>query len=372
MRIGIDISVLCNQWDGIGTYTLDVIKYINSSHSKDTFFLYADRDLAVKLDLNSNFKVFVDNSSNHLLWLLTKLPKYAKRDQLDVFWQPNFILPFKVRGMRNIVTVHDMSAYSFSEYASTKTNITHKIFLKTTCKKADRIIAISNYVANDIIHNFPEVKEKVTMIYDGKKLFENGLNSTEEDCEEYLNKLGIKEKEYLLFVGTLSPRKNADVIIEGYFRYRENGGNKKMVLAGNIASKCENIKQKILNSQYVDDIVIAGYVTDLQKRILYYNAAMLLFPSRLEGFGFPLLEGMQAEIPVITSNCSCMPEIAKDAAIYLNDIDSVTEMAQRIFEVEHMSDEEKEELIHKGRKRVQYFDELNYPQRVFNEIIHIK
>lgn len=369
MRIGIDVSVLCNQWDGIGTYTMDVLKYIIDHPSENEFYLYADRKLAVELKLNSKFKVVVDNSSNHLLWLLTKLPQYVDRDKIDTFWQPNFILPFSVKGMRNIVTVHDMSAYSYSEYASVKTNITHKLFLKPTCKKADRILAISHNGADEIVRNFPEVKDKIRTIYIGKKMFEDGLNVSVQACREYLNKLSIKEKDYLLFVGTLSPRKNAAVIIDGYFKYREKSGCKKLVLAGNIAAKSEDIKQKIAESPYKEDVVVAGYVSDQQKRILYYHAAMLLFPSRLEGFGFPLLEAMQAEIPVITSDCSCMPEIAGDAAVYLNDIDSADEMAQRIFDVEKMSPDEKKILLDRGKERVQFFDQMNYPERVFEELV---
>lgn len=372
MRVGIDVSVLCNQWDGIGTYTLDVLNYIIRCTTNHEFFLYADRKLVADLPLNKRFHLNVDNGSNHLLWLLTKLPKYAKRDKLDVFWQPNFILPFRVKGMRNIVNVHDMSAYAYSEYASTKTNITHKLFLKPTCEKADAILAISNNGAEEIIKRFPKEKNKVKTIYIGKKMFANGLDANEADVKECLTHFHVQPQNYLLFVGTLSPRKNAEVIVKGYFKYRDQGGKKKLVLAGNISAKSENVKSLIEASEYRDDVIIAGYVSDLQKRIFYYHAAMLLFPSRLEGFGFPILEAMQAEIPVITSNCSCMPEIAGDAAIYLNDINSPDEMASRIFDVEQMSLIDRENLIELGKKRVQYFDQMNYPQLVLQELLNTK
>lgn len=364
MRIGIDISVLCNQWDGIGTYTMDVLKYIVQHPSEDEFYLYADRKLAEDLKLDKRFHLFIDNGANHLLWLLTKLPKYARRDHLDAFWQPNFILPFRVKGMRNIVNIHDMSAYAYSEYASTKTNITHKLFLKSTCEKADTILAISHNGAEEIIKCFPKAKDKVKTIYIGKKMFEKGLDASKKDSAECLANFSVEQDDYLLFVGTLSPRKNADVIVNGYLKYREQGGTKKLVLAGNIASKCENIRSMIAASKYSKDVVIAGYISDVQKRVLYYHAAMLLFPSRLEGFGFPILEAMQAEIPVITSNFSCMPEIARDAAVYLNNIDSVDEMAQRIFDVEKMDREQKSAMISRGKERVRYFDEMNYPDQV--------
>ena len=365
MRIGMDISVLCHQWDGIGVYALDTLKYMMAHPSTDEFYLYADRDLVADLHLDQRFHVCCDHGSNHLLWLLTKLPGYVRRDKIDVFWQPDFLLPFCVKGMRNIVTVHDLSAYRYSEFAPAKSNIAHKLFLRPTCRKADSIIAISHYIEEEIVKCFPETAQKVKMIYNGKKMFENGLDVDPLKCDQYLKEIGVRERQYLLFVGTLSPRKNADIIVRGYFQYREKGGTKKLVLAGNIAKKSAHVRQMVNESKYSGDVVITGYVTEEQKRMLYYHAAMLLYPSRLEGFGVPLLEAMQAEIPVITSNCTSLPEIAEDAAVYLNDIDNVDEMAQRIFDVEEMDPAEKQARIERGRKRVQYFDEMNYPETVY-------
>lgn len=372
MRIGIDVSSLCSNWDGIGTYVMDMVNYLSKLDCDDKFYLYSNVKTVVPLPESDKFVICADRCGNHLMWMDTRLPKYMKRDRLDVFWQPNYLMPIKVSGIKNVVTIHDMSAYSYSEYASTKTNITHKLFLKLTCKKADTILAISNNGAEEIIKSFPKEKNKVKTIYIGKKMFANGLDANEADVKECLSYFHVQPKNYLLFVGTLSPRKNAEVIVKGYFKYRNQGGKKKLVLAGNISAKSENVKILIEASEYRDDVIIAGYVSDLQKRIFYYHAAMLLFPSRLEGFGFPILEAMQAEIPVITSNCSCMPEIAGDAAIYLNDIDSPDEMASRIFDVEQMSLIDRENLIELGKKRVQYFDQMNYPQLVLQELLNTK
>jgi len=180
-----------------------------------------------------------------------------------------------------------------------------------------------------------------------------------------LNKFGIHNKEYILFVGTLSPRKNANILIQAYLEYRKNGGKKKLMLAGNIAAKCEFLRDVINSSPYKNDIIFAGYVNDLEKRVLYFNAFSLLFPSRLEGFGYPLLEGMQAEIPVITSRVSCMPEIASDAAIYLDDIDDWKALSECIFRVETMNDDELKNIVKKGKERVDYFDNMSYLRKLY-------
>ncbi len=366
MRLGIDISVLCNQWDGIGNYLLRELNYMKSLSNTDEYFLYADRPLEIKLELDDRFHFMIDSGKNHLLWILTKLPQYIARDKIDVFWQPNFIFPRKIKNTHLVVTVHDMSAFSYWQYASTKTNITHKLFLRKTCKNADKILAISHNCAEEIKKKLNVPIEKIVTIYIGKKMFERGLEATDLEVKECLNKYRINKNEYILFVGTLSPRKNDMVMIKAYIEYKKRGGQKKLVLAGNVASKSESVRRLVFSSDYKEDIILSGYITEKEKRIFYYNAAMLLFPSRLEGFGFPLLEAMQAEIPVITSKASCMPEIAKDAAIYLNDIDNEKELCECILKVESLSQEEKRDIIKRGMQRVAFFDTQNFEKSTYH------
>jgi glycosyltransferase involved in cell wall biosynthesis len=369
MRIGIDISVLCNQWDGIGTYVNDILEYVKSTNDENSYFLYADRPLARQLQFDNRFVLKIDNGNNHLLWILTKLKKHLKEDKLDVFWQPNFILPYNVGKTRNYINVHDMSAYAYSKYAPFKTNIAHKLFLKVSCKRAHKIWAISNNGKEEAVKYLHINPNKVNVIYIGKKMFEKGLDVTESEVLACLDKYNLAKSEYLLFVGTLSPRKNADVIVEGYFKYRRQGGTKKLVLAGNIAHKSKNIYKLVENNEFKSDVILTSYIKEVEKRILYYNSFASLFPSRLEGFGYPLLEAFQAQIPVITSNASCMPEIAGNAAIYLNDIDDSTELAQRIFAVENLSIAQRNELIDRGIKRLEFFNSQDYRKKTYEALI---
>lgn len=368
MKIGIDITPACKQRDGIGRYVKEFIEFINNNvSSEDEIFVYSSVSVPGDIWLNTKFHVRCQDMKS-TIWLLTVLPKQIKKDQLDVFWQPNHLFPFKINRTRVVITVHDMSAYSYTEYAERNTNIVFKLFLKPSCKKADRIIAISKDCAKDVVKDLGISKDKIDVVYNGKKMFPNGEDVTAIERQDCLNKYKLYAGEYLLFVGTLSPRKNAEVIVNAYLEYRKNGGNKKIVFAGRIASNCQNILEIINQSQFKNDIIVCGYVDDLTKRVFYYNAGLVLFPSRLEGFGVPLLEAMQAGVPVITSNVSCMPEIAGDAAIYLENIDDWKELAARIFEVEQMSKEETARLIQKGYARVEFFDSMNYCEQTLNVI----
>ncbi|MCF2657189.1 glycosyltransferase family 4 protein [Lacrimispora saccharolytica] len=372
MKIGIDISLLAGSWDGIGHYIHNVLVYMNKQNNEDVFYLYSDKPITKELGLNSNFVIRDgDGRGNHVLWLLTKLPKIMKDDRLDVFWQPDFLLPISPKTVKTVVTVHDMSAYAYSEYAPTRTNITHKLFLKPTCKKADVILTISQNCKQELMKYMSVDERKITTIYNGCKMFPNGMNATDDEVNAYLQKLGVEKKQFLLFVGTLSPRKNADVLVKAFLEYKRLGGKKKLVLAGNIADKSQNVRDIINQSVFKDSVVIAGYISDLEKRALYYNAAMLLYPSRLEGFGFPMLEAMQAQIPVITSNCSCMPEIAQKGAVYLNNIDSYEELCAHIFEVESMNHEQMKQLLNIGMERVEFFEGINFQKLTYDCIRNV-
>ena len=372
MRIGIDVSSLCSKWDGIGTYLMDMINYINNlENNQEEVYLYSNLPTLNPLPTNARFVIREGQCENHLKWMLLYLPKMMKADELDVFWQPNYLMPIKIKGIKNVITVHDVSAYAYSSYSTPKITLLHKLFLKPSCKKADLILAISKDGANEIHKHLDVPRSKIKTIYIGKKMFKNGLDATEEEVKKCLKSYHALKKQYLLFVGTLSPRKNAEVIIKGFIEYKNSGGKSKLLVAGKVASNCENLIKTIQKSEWREDIILTGYISEKEKRILYYNASMLLFPSRIEGFGFPLLEGMQAEIPVITSNTSCMPEIAENGAIYLNNIDSYVELAQRIYDVEKMEVTERKNLIERGKKRVEYFEQMNYSRQVFDELINV-
>lgn len=366
MRIGIDVNPLGVASDTMGAYIYNVLLYLCQSKDENEYFLYSNIPLARELELDERFHMRIENSGGHLKWLLTTLPKRMAQDRLDVFWQPSFILPRSARDVKTVVTVHDMAAYAYG-YSSPKANITHKLLLKPSCKRAQKVIAISQSCKDDIIRYMGIDSEKIQVVYNGIKMFDDSP-IPKEAAEACMKKYSIRQGEYLLFVGTLSPRKNDRVIVEGYFAYRKQGGTKKLVLAGNIAEKSLPVKEMIEQSEYRDDIILTGYISEADKKILYYHTAMLLYPSRLEGFGFPLLEAMQAKIPVITANVSCMPEIARDAALYLNNIDDSSELADRIFQAEALTPEEKQILTEKGLARVAFFSQEDARKKTLEAI----
>lgn len=203
------------------------------------------------------------------------------------------------------------------------------------------------------------------MIYIGDSYLDKCINWNEENWIKTKNKYGIGEK-YFIFVGDIQPRKNIYVMIDAFIKYKHSvKDDMQFVLVGKCRWKYQDILDRISNSSYKDDFILTGYVTDEEKTYLYKHARALIFPSRYEGFGFPILEAMSLEIPVITSNHSSMPEIAGNAALYLTDLDSSDELCELMRQVVFMPISKKKELCELGLKRAALFNRKNTAEEYY-------
>ncbi|BEI40385.1 hypothetical protein PHIN9_03160 [Polynucleobacter sp. HIN9] len=185
--------------------------------------------------------------------------------------------------------------------------------------RADRIITVSKHTAKDVENEFPIPSGKVQPIHLG------GNISAMHDQSVSLSTLGINH-DYFLFVGTIEPRKNLQRLIEAFSRIPDSDvGSVKLVIVGGKGWGSVDVAALVAQYNIQNSVLVLGYVSDDVLNLLYKSALFLVMPSLYEGFGLPLLEALSVGTPVLTSNCSSMPEVVGDAAILVDpySVDSI-------------------------------------------------
>ena len=186
MNIGIDVKPLEKNKAGIGIYLEQILKKLNEIDKKNTYYLYTSRELKVNFELNDNFIVRqkVTSKIGELFFFLN-LHKMIEKDNIDVFWGPEHILPRRSKNTRKIkyvLTVHDLAIKKLKNVGSFKNTLTQKLFLKRSIKNADKIIAISEATKTDVVDLFNVKEDKIDVIYNGTN-FEENYNLSEEDTQ---------------------------------------------------------------------------------------------------------------------------------------------------------------------------------------------
>lgn len=331
MKIGIDGRCLQDGKNtGVEEYARGLISQLLKNNNKDRFVVFLNAFNPIKEDfswLEKNERVEMKKFSfpNKLLNLCIWLLNWPKIDKMiggvDYFISPNLHFTALSPGCKQILTVHDLSFERMPETFSFKRRVWHFLInSRKVTRRADRIWPVSESTAQDLISIYGIEKEKIEVNY---PLFDFDLYNKKNDFKE---KQQIKEKyklpeKFILFLGTIEPRKNIPGLIAGFESFKKrNSGTKdfKLVIAGEKGWLWESIIQKAEKSSVVEDIIFTGFVNEKDKVVLYSLARIFTYPSFYEGFGFPPLEAMASSVPTITSNCSSMPEILGDGAILIN------------------------------------------------------
>jgi glycosyltransferase involved in cell wall biosynthesis len=261
--------------------------------------------------------------------------------------------------------VHDISFARYPKYIDLKDLLILKLFIKKSLKRADKVIAVSQFTKDEIVDVYKVANDKIKVIYNGGVAKEFKENIKKDKLLDFRTKYGIM-KPYLLFLGTLQPRKNIAFLIEAFIelkiKYSENVEVKDLtlVLRGkrgghNYDDRIDDIL-KIAKKSYPDirkQIKFIGYVSNEDVPLIFNGATAFCFTSIYEGFGLPLLESMSVETPVIANSSSCFPEIINDAGIIYktgSKNDWVASMKELLT-----NSPLQEKLIDKGKKRVEFF-----------------
>lgn len=366
MTIGIDIRFLAKgARTGIEEYTINLLSRLLSLDKNIKFKLFYNAFNKVKLDYDwlslSNVELYEFHLPNRfLLDPLAKIFHQPKIDKLlggvDIFFDPHFLLSPLSSKCKKVTTFHDLSFEYFPEFFSWRKRQWHNFLSpKSRAYEADKIIAVSESTKNDLVSLYGLPDNKIRVIHSG---IENDLRLLEisTDQKSVVRKKYNLPENFILYFGTIEPRKNLVGLIKSYEIFRQKQKSKSgysLVLAGNPGWLCDDVFREAKKSIYAKDIIFTDFVEPSDKVYLYNLASLFVYPSFFEGFGFPPLEAMACGVPVICSHTSSFPEVVGDAALMIDPY-NFGEIAWAMEEV--LNDRElRDTLVADGMIRVKKF-----------------
>ncbi len=324
---------------------LDGFYKISQEKASNQFFIFLPDNPGPDLFAETaNWKYVVVPKKS--IWTLIDLSWYFLTHQvdLDVFFSPTHYLPIYC-SYPCVISVMDLSFLHFPDFFQPKDLWQLRLWTKYSLKRAKRVLTISNASKNDIIKYYGVEDSKITVTYPGIKML-NGKNMS-----KVLEKYQIK-KPYLLFVGTIQPRKNIVRLIEAFSQI-VNNRNLQLTIVGRPGWMYEEIYKAPQKYGVKDKVKFLDNVSEEDLPYFYQNALCFILPSLYEGFGLPILEAMQNGCPVITSNISSMPEAGGEAALYV-DPQKVEDIKKKI-EMVITNEKLRSEMVKKGYEQIKKF-----------------
>lgn len=328
MRIGVDIRCLMDGGrTGVEEYTTNVLRAMLKQDSEDTFVLFANsrKPMALPQFAASNVELKTFTYPNKIFNTSLKIFRWPKLDKMlggvDVLFVPSVRLAPCTTKTPLVVTFHDLSFVRHANYFSIKRRLWHKVMEpKRIAQQATKIIAVSSTTAADLEELYNINKKKIQVIHSGISDNIKRVDVKSEIAKQTKEKYGLPES-YILFLGTIEPRKNLDGLLSSYTVARRAGITQKLVIAGVRGWISGDFYERASRHPFAKDIIFTGYVADEDKPALYSLADLFVYPSFYEGFGFPPLEALLCGTPVITSYNSAIPEIVGQWATLINPYD---------------------------------------------------
>lgn len=356
MRIGIFVEVVKAKFHtGISRYVKRLVETLVSQQPDVTFYLYYQRlPGEPKLNWLTNNKNVkhrplwtpVNLLSEHpSVWWKYYLPVMLKLEKIDLFHGPNHSIPL-AGNIPTVLTIHDIAYFYMKVHGEGMDRMLKRTTLENM-SKATKIVAVSQSTANDIIREGAS-PDRTTVIYQGYEPNPGDARETTAIANIPVASL----RPYLLFIGTVQPRKNVEYLVDEFARIHTQIPH-NLVIAGAPGDSQSVVEQKIAQFGLTDRVILTGFISDEERHTLYRHADAFLYPSLYEGFGLVILEAMSYGVPVITGNNSSLPEAAGDAGIKV-DIQTPGALAKAITDL-LQNDTLRNELITKGRSHCHSF-----------------
>ena len=356
MKIVVNARFLIkDKLEGIGWFSHEVLRRMVEAHPEDEFIFLFDRPFDDSFLYASNVKgIRLFPPARHpflwYLWFEIAVKRYLNKHKPDAFFSPDGYLSLKA-SCPQIMVCHDIAFMHYPEYVPKLVNKYYRHYTPKFLNRADRIVTVSEFVKSDIHSTYETLKDKILVANNAAR---EAFEVIDEGERKAIQDRFTSGQAYFLYVGAIHPRKNVGLILKGFEEYKSKyNSDLKLVLLGRMAWQTDEFEQQLKNSIYAKDIVLPGYCTSETLVKITAGARAMVYVSKSEGFGIPLLEAMRCDVPLIISDKTSLPEVAGDAALRVG-IDDHEQLAEHMNSI-HTSESLRNDLISKGRSRVSFY-----------------
>lgn len=344
------------------------MKRITTSHPEHQFYFIFDRPYNKEFIFSDNVQaIIVGPQARHPVlfyyWFEKSIPKILKQIKADIFISPDGYLSLR-SNIKSIAVIHDISfMHNPTDFPFGVKNY-YQYFFPRFAQKANRIVTVSEFSKQDISDQFSITPDNIDVVYNGSNEIYKPSPEPEiiNSKQQYTNGF-----DFFIFVGALSPRKNVANLLSAFDIFKsKTKSDLKLVIVGEKMFKTKNMKDVFNEMSFKHDVIFTGRLKPNQLKDLYCEALALTFVPYFEGFGIPIIEAMNCDTAVITSNITSMPEVAGDAAMYANplSVHSIADAMRKIY----IDSTLRNQLIEKGKIQRQKFSWDKTAIKLWNSI----
>jgi glycosyltransferase involved in cell wall biosynthesis len=363
MKIGIEAQrIFRKKKHGMDIVVLELIRNLQKIDTTNEYFIFVkpDEDNQI-IQETPNFKIIEIPGGPYPVWEQFLLPKAAKKLGVELLHATSNTAPI-FSSIPLVLTLHDIIFMEksipklvFGEGTNYQKfgNVYRKLVVPQVIRRAKKVITVSQYEFNNISNFFQiQDKTKLSTVYNG--VGENFQPITDARVLAEVKKKYHLPNRFFFFLGNTDPKKNTAGVIKAYSDFiKQTKADIKLVLVDYDRNHLKKILQAIHDPQLIDHILLPGYIQNKDLPGIYSQSLLYLYPSFRESFGIPILEAMACGAPVISSNCSSMPEVAEKAAVLIDPYNPET-LTKALIDL-YANQDKKNELIALGFQQTKKF-----------------
>ncbi|MGN0220741.1 MAG: glycosyltransferase family 4 protein [Prevotella sp.] len=367
MKIGFDAKRAAQNRTGLGNYSRFVLRILSEQHLENEYHLFMPKrhktpflhEIPTLKSLHCHFPVTPLAQRLASLWRVWGMGSDLRREGIEVFHGLSNELPLTIRkaGCRSVVTIHDLIFLRYPQYYRPIDRIIYNYKFRRACINADKIIAVSEYTKQEIIHFYGIAPDKIEVVYQGcDRIFAQQPSQQQMDEVKALYHL---PQRFLLYVGSIEERKNLMLVAKALRQMKEAGAPVEalphVVAVGKYTPYTKRLQSFLSFYGLTSSFTFLHGVGYNHLPVLYHLAAAFVYPSRIEGFGIPLLEAVTASLPAIGCTGSCLEEAGGEGCLYVHpdDAQGMADAIRRVMDDEML----RAEMIVRGQQHARRFSD---------------